>query len=54
MTNAQFAQENKLFLRICGKANFDPLRAQASKWRRKMGFVWAVYTGRLNPIPRKD
>jgi len=40
MTNAEFANTDKVFREACEKADIKPTRRQASKWRRKVGLAW--------------
>jgi hypothetical protein len=40
MTNKEFAEKNKDFIRACKKVNLEPTKRQASKWKRKKGLAW--------------
>ncbi len=39
-SNREFAKTNVKFLEACGKAQVDPTKRQASKYRRKIGRAW--------------
>ncbi len=39
-TNKVFATTNKDFMAACTKADVEPTKRQASKYRRKIGKAW--------------
>ena len=42
MTNREFSTNNKQFREACEKANVQPTKRQASRWRQQRGSAWKV------------
>jgi hypothetical protein len=52
VTNRKFSESDEMFLKACRIADLKPSRAQASKFRRKMGFAYTCFKITCGKLPK--